>query len=156
MPSLATTELRSPQTLPPGDYAWRIAAIDGDGRMSRYSDPANFVVLPPAAGPSLSGEAPTGDKRALHLSWPEAQDGQQFRFQLSPKADFSKLLVDRTLAENEIALPPLGAGTWHARVQVIDSDGYPRPFGQSQSFKVGCLACRWATGGGALLLLLSL
>lgn len=156
MPNLSATELRSPQVLPPGDYAWRIAAIDADGRMSRYSDAARFVVLPPAAGPSMDSAPLEGEKRALHLRWPAAQPGQQFRFQLSPKADFSTLVVDSTLAENQIALPRLGAGTWHARVQVIESDGYARPFGQGQTFKVGCLPCRWAAGGGVMLLLLSL
>lgn len=153
---LPATELRSPQALPPGDYAWRIAAIDGEGRTSRYNDVARFAVLPPAAGPAVSNEIDATDRRALHLRWPAAEAGQRFRFQLSPKADFSTLTVDRTLAENQIILPRLGAGTWHARVQVIDSDGYARPFGPGQSFKVGCVPCRWAAGGGALLLLLTL
>ena len=153
---LPATELRSPNALAPGDYAWRIAAIDGEGRMSRYNDVVRFVVLPPATGPTVSGDVDASNRRALHLRWPAAQSGQQFRFQLSPAADFSELTVDRTLAENRIALPKLGAGTWHARVQVIDSDGYARPFGPGQSFKVGCLPCRWAAGGGGLLLLLTL
>lgn len=156
LPNLPATEVRSPQVLPPGDYAWRIAAIDGDGRMSRYNDVARFAVLPPASGPAVSSDIDATDRRVLHLRWPAAQAGQQFRFQLSPKADFSELTVDRTLAEHQVALPRLGAGTWHARVQVIDSDGYARPFGPGQSFKVGCLPCRWAAGGGALLLLLTL
>lgn len=156
LPNLPATELRSPLLLPPGDYAWRIAAIDSDGRMSRYNDMVRFVVLPPATGPAVSGDLDTTDRRALHLRWPAGQAGQQFRFQLSPKADFSELTVDRTLAEHQIALPRLGTGTWHARVQVIDSDGYARPFGPGQSFKVGCAPCRWVAGGGALILLLSL
>lgn len=156
LPHLPATELRSPHVLAPGDYAWRIASIDREGRMSRYNDAVNFVVLPPASGPAISGDIDATDRRSLHLRWPAAQAGQQFRFQLSPAADFSVLTVDRTLAENQIALPRLGAGTWHARVQVIDSDGYARPFGPGQSFKVGCLPCRWAAGGGALLLLLTL
>jgi hypothetical protein len=156
LPDLPATELRSPQVLPPGDYAWRIAAIDREGRKSRYNDMVRFVVLPPAAGPVVSGDSDASDRRALHLRWPAGQAGQQFRFQLSAKADFSVLTVDRTLAENQIALPRLGTGTWHARVQVIDSDGYARPFGPGQSFKVGCAPCRWAAGGGALLLLLTL
>lgn len=155
LPGLSATELRSPQTLPPGDYAWRIAAIDAAGRASRYNDPVRFSVLPPSAGPAVSGDVAVDDHRSLHLRWPAADPGQSFRFQLSPRPDFSELTIDRTLQDNQVVLPKLAAGTWHARVQLIDSDGYARPFGPGQSFKVGCMPCRWAVGGGALLLLLS-
>ena len=156
IPELADTELRSPQALPPGDYAWRIASVDSEGRNSPYTDETRFTVLPPAAGPSLTRDAEATRGKELQVGWPAGTRGQQYRFQLSRDADFSRLEVDRETDQNRIALPGLGAGTWHARVQLIDSDGYAHPFGPGQSFKVGCLPCRWAAGGGALLLLLSL
>lgn len=156
LPDLATTELRSPQPLAPGEYAWRIAAIGPDGHSSRYNDAIRFSVLPPAQGPSISPAAATAERGAQILQWPAADAGQRFRFQLSRDPAFTTLVIDRSLDESRIVLPKLRAGTWHARVQVIDSDGYARPFGPGQSLKVGCLPCRWGAGGGAALLLLSL
>jgi hypothetical protein len=155
IPQLAGTELRTPQALPPGDYAWRIAAIDGEGRNSPYGDEIPFTVVPPAAGPLVTGDAGGTHGRELRVGWPAGTPGQKYRFQLSRNRDFSRLAVDRTTNQNQVALPGLGAGTWHARVQLIDSDGYAHPFGPGQSFKIACVPCRWAAGG-ALLLLLSL
>jgi hypothetical protein len=152
---LGVLDLRSPQALPPGDYAWRIASIDGEGHSS-FNDGVHFTVVPPGTGPEISGEAHDSANGELQVRWPAGTPGQQFRFQLSRDADFSRPAVDRMVDDNRIALPGLGAGTWHARVQAIDSDGYAHPFGPNQSFKVGCLPCRWAAGGGILILLLSL
>ena len=65
--------------------------------------------------------------------------------------------MDRELDINQITLPGLRSGTWYARTQTIDSDGYAGPFGPAQSIKLGCLLCRIATiGGGTALLLLAL
>lgn len=152
---LDVLDLRSPQALPPGDYTWRIASIDGEGNSS-FNDGTRFTVARPGAGPEISDETHDSATGEMQVRWPAGTPGQQFRFQLSRDAGFSRLAIDRTIADNRIALPKLGAGTWHARVQAIDSDGYPHPFGPGQSFKIGCLPCRWAAGGGILILLLSL
>ncbi|MFT3898272.1 MAG: FecR domain-containing protein [Thermomonas sp.] len=151
---LDAVDLRSPQALPPGNYAWRVASIDGTGHSS-FNDGVHFAVVPPGTGPEISGD--THDAAGeLQVRWPAGTPGQRFRFQLARDASFSRLEVDRMIDGNQAALPGLGAGTWHARVQVVDSDGYAHPFGSGQSFKVGCLPCRWAAGGGLLILLLSL
>lgn len=151
LPELRATALRAPQALPPGEYAWRIAAIDEAGRSSAFNDPVRFTVVEPGAGPEASAEARDD---GLQVRWPAGAQGQRFRFQLSRRADFSRLEVDRELETNEITLEGLRAGTWHARVQTIEPDGYAGPFGPTQVFKTGCLPCRWAAGGALLLLLL--
>lgn len=152
---LAKTELRAAQALAPGEYYWRVAAVDAAGQASAFNDGVRFGVAP-ADGPALERDA-NADKNTLTVRWPEAGPGQRYRFQLSRKADFSRLEVDRELDTNQISLPNLRSGTWYARTQVIDSDGYAEPFGPAQSVKLGCRACKIAAiGGGAVLLLLAL
>jgi hypothetical protein len=154
LPAIRDNDLRSPQALVPGEYQWRVAAIDDDGRASPFSDATHFQVLAPGPGPEIErGEA---EANTLHVRWPAAPDGQHYRFQLSHKSDFSTLEVDRELQDQQLALPGLRSGTWYARVQVVDSDGYAQPFGPAQKLKLGCLPCRIAAAGGIVLLLLAL
>ncbi|HJR73224.1 MAG TPA: FecR domain-containing protein [Luteimonas sp.] len=152
---LEKTEARVAQALAPGEYFWRVAAIDLAGQSSSFNDGVRFSVAP-ADGPALERDA-NADKNTLTVRWPEGEPGQRYRFQLSRKADFSRLEVDRELDANQISLPGLRSGTWYARTQVIDSDGYAEPFGPAQSVKLGCRPCTLgAIGGGAILLLLAL
>lgn len=155
-PALEKTELRVPKALMPGEYHWRVAAVDGSGQVSPFSDGVRFNVQA-AEGPAVESGVDAADKNALHVRWPAGETGQRYRFQLSRKADFSQLEVDRELDVNQITLPGLRSGTWYARTQIIDSDGYASPFGPAQSIKLGCLPCRIASiGGGVALLLLAL
>jgi hypothetical protein len=154
IPGIRDHDMRSPQALSPGEYQWRVAAIDDDNRVSPFSDAVRFRVLAAGSGPEIErGEA---EARTLHVRWPAARDGQHYRFQLSRKSDFSTLEVDRELQDQQLALPDLRAGTWYARVQAVDSDGYAHPFGPAQELKLGCLPCRIVAGGGFVLLLLAL
>lgn len=154
-PALEKTELRVAKALTPGEYHWRVAAAGGDGQVSPFSDGVRFNVRV-AEGPAVESGVDAADKKALHVRWPAGETGQRYRFQLSRKADFSQLEVDRELDVNQITLPGLRSGTWYARTQTIDSDGYASPFGPAQSIKLGCLPCRIATIGGVALLLLAL
>ncbi|MCL1633110.1 FecR domain-containing protein [Luteimonas sp. SX5] len=155
-PALQKTELRIAQALPPGEYRWRVAVVDGDGQASPFSDGVRFRVQP-GNGPAVESGVDEADKKALHVRWPAGEAGQRYRFQLSRKPDFSKLEVDREIDTPYVTVPGLRSGTWYARTQAIDSDGYAGPFGPAQSIKLGCLPCRIAAiGGGAALLLLAL
>lgn len=155
LPGIARTEVRSPVALAPGEYRWRIATQDRQGRTSAYNDGGDFTVVPPAAGPDVS-ETVSDPRDALRIRWKPGAPGQHYRFQLSRTPDFANVSVDEVAMEPQATIPGLHAGRWYARVQAIDSDGYARPFGPAQTFKVGCLPCRWAIAGGAVLLILSL
>lgn len=151
---LRDTDFRVAGDLPPGDYAWRIGAVDAGGKAGPWSDAMRFTLHPPGEGPGVDAAAADG---VLHVRWRKGDDGQRYRFQLSRKADFDDIAVDRVLDDNAIALPGLRAGTWYMRVRAVDSDGYEHPFGPVQATKVGCLPCRILAGaGGAALLLLVL
>lgn len=151
---LRRTELRVADDLPPGRYAWRVAATDADGRHGPWSDPMRFTLHPPGEGPGVETETADG---ALQLRWRAGDEGQAYRFQLARDAGFGEPVMDRMLEDNAITLPDLRAGTWYMRVRAVDNDGHEHPFGPTQVAKVGCLPCRILAGaGGAALILLVL
>lgn len=153
---VAATTTRSAVDLVPDEYQWRVAAQLEGGRSTAFSDATHFSVRPPGPGPEAEASTSASDPRATQLRWPAGAQGERFRFQLSRKPDFSTLEIDRELTDNQITLPHLRSGTWYARVQVVQDDGYAGPFGPAQRLKLGCLPCRLLAGGGIVVLLLSL
>ncbi len=151
---LRRTELRVDEDLSPGEYAWRVGATDADGKHGPWGDPVRFTLLAAGEGPGVDAASADG---VLQVRWRKGDDGQRYRFQLSRKAGFYDIAIDRMLDDNTIDLPGLRAGTWHMRVAAVDSDGYEHPFGPVQVVKTGCLPCRILGGaGGAALILLVL
>ncbi|MGY0613135.1 FecR domain-containing protein [Luteimonas sp. A501] len=147
---VTAVELRTPVELEPDTYYWRIGAVDATGRRGPFGDPVPFAVRAADAPPM-----PTADRdgKILQVGWQSAGEGQRYRFQLSRKADFSTLAEEHLVDENLIALPDIGTGTWHMRVQVVESDGYAHPVGPTQALKVGCGACRVLLGIAAAVLI---
>ncbi|MEZ0472117.1 FecR family protein [Luteimonas salinilitoris] len=150
---LRRNEHRAPDALPPGEYYWRVGATDASGKHGPFGDPVRFVLRGAEPGPAIGADDVERGRRDLHVRWPAGGDDQRYHFQLSRDADFARIELERTLDENQIALPELRSGTWYMRTRLIDSDGYAHPFGPTQSVKVGCLPCRIALGAAGLLLL---
>lgn len=147
------TELRVGPELPPGEYAWRIGATDESGRHGPWSDPMRFRLHAAGEGPGVEAASADG---VLQVRWRGGDEEQRYRFQLSRKAGFERIELDRILDASAIDLPDLRAGTWYMRVAPVDSDGYEHPFGPVQVAKVGCLPCRILAPVGGVLLLLAL
>jgi len=137
--NLARSTWRPAADLPPGSYAWRVAAVRADGHVGPWSDPVPFTLVPAAAGPPLTASA---EGSTLHVHWQQGEPGQRHQFQLARTADFSGLLRDEILDAPAITLPGLRSGTWYMRVRLMDEDGYAHPFGPAQQVRIGCRACR--------------
>jgi hypothetical protein len=149
---LTATDLRVPEDLAPGEYAWRVAAVTAQGQRTAFSDAVPFRIEP--AGSAPPPEAVQGDARGLHLRWPAGAEGVRYRVQVSRKADFSRIRIDREVDGNAIFVPEIRSGRWYARIAPVESDGYTGPFGPAQELRLGCAACRWLAGGGGVLALL--
>ncbi|MFK3649151.1 FecR domain-containing protein [Lysobacter enzymogenes] len=145
---------RPERDLPPGDYFWRVASRDGDGRLGRFGNALPFQISDAPVDPGL--EPPQAAQGKLTLRWQRGEPGQKYRVQISRKSDFSKLLLEREVDEPQIELDRPGGGTWHVRVQTIEDDGYAAPYGPTQEIRLPCRLCYAAGGAGALLLLLAL
>lgn len=145
---------RPERALDPGDYFWRVASRDGDGRLGRFGNALPFQVSDAPADPGL--QPPQSAQGKLTLRWQRGEPGQRYRVQMSRKADFSQLLLEREVDEPQIELDRPGGGAWHVRVQTIEDDGYAAPYGPAQEIRLPCRLCYAAGGAGALLLLLAL
>ncbi|MET4726462.1 hypothetical protein ABIE09_000233 [Lysobacter enzymogenes] len=146
--------LRPGRDLEPGSYFWRVASRDGDGRLGRFGNALPFQISDAPVDPGL--EPPQSAQGKLTLRWQRGEPGQRYRVQISRKADFSKLLLEREADEPQIEIDRPGSGAWHVRVQTIEDDGYAAPYGPAQEIRLPCRLCYAAGGAGALLLLLAL
>ncbi|WP_243350798.1 FecR family protein [Stenotrophomonas acidaminiphila] len=145
------TRLRSPVALAPGDYYWRVASVDAQGRSGRFGQalPLRISDAPPESGlqPAQAG------KGQLTLRWQAGAEGQRYRVQVDRRGDFSAPLLDRETSAPEVVMKqPWRGGTLHVRVQYIDDDGYAAPFSTAQQIRLPCKLC-YGAGAGALLLL---
>jgi len=134
--------------LPPGEYAWRVAAVRADGHTGPWSDPMPFTLVPAGDGPPVTASV---DGRTLKVYWQQGEPDQRYQFQLARTVDFSDPLRDATLDAASITLPGLRSGTWYMRMRILDDDGYAHPFGPAQQVRIGCRTC-WMLPGAALLI----
>ncbi|WP_241093697.1 FecR domain-containing protein [Xanthomonas sp.] len=149
------TRLRAPLPLPPGEYFWRVASRDAQGRQGPFGQPLQLRISDAPLDPAL--QPPQAAKGQLTLRWQPGDPGQRYRVQIARKPDFdAPLLLDRTLDEPQISLPRPRGGTWYVRVQQVDDDGYAAPFSPPQAISLPCRGCYLGGGAGALLLWLLL
>ncbi|WP_121038606.1 FecR family protein [Stenotrophomonas rhizophila] len=147
------THLRPVLDLPPGEYVWRVASVDRNGDRGRFGQPLPLTITDEPVDPAL--QPPEAAKGRLTLRWQAGEPGQRYRVQLDRRGDFRAPLLDQELDQPEVSIKRPWHGTLHVRVQYIDEDGYAGPFSPAQQIALPCRTC-YATGGGALLLLLLL
>ncbi|NYF18710.1 hypothetical protein HDC36_000147 [Xanthomonas sp. JAI131] len=149
------TRLRAPVQLPPGEYFWRVASRDAQGRQGPFGQPLLLRISDAPLDPSL--QPPEAAKGQLTLRWQAGEPGQRYHVQIARTPDFAApLLLDRTLDTPQISLPRPRGGTWYVRVQEVDDDGYAAPFSPTQAISLPCRGCYLGGGAGALLLWLLL
>ncbi len=144
-------ETRAPQELPFGHYYWRVATRDGQGKLGPYTDALPFDLVPNPPAPTV--DAPKRSGHQLGFAWQNGLPGQRYHVQLSRDKDFAHPLVDQTLDQPALQVAKPGSGVWYLRVQTIDTDGYAGPWSPVQKIKLPCIACRFALGGGGVVLL---
>jgi hypothetical protein len=120
--------------LEPGSYRWRVASVAKDQDQGPFGDALTFTLKPMPSSPQMS--QPEASKEAIVLRWSAPQAGQKVRYQISKRADFSKLLVDAVTEEAQGQLKKPGAGTHYIRAKTIDADGFEGHFGAVQQVSI--------------------
>lgn len=120
--------------LDPGTYYWRIATVDKTDEKGPFSDPQSFTVKPPPPSPAL--EEPAIDESTLTLRWRQGPPGQNYEFQLAKDIRFQHIVMDKRLAEPQIAISRPESGLYYLRIRTIDDDGYVGPYGSPQRISV--------------------
>ncbi|MCX7670634.1 MAG: hypothetical protein N2439_11250, partial [Anaerolineae bacterium] len=114
---------------PDGTYYWRVATIDGDGRVGSYSPPAVFVkqypvptLLAPAGGAPASS-TPT-------FVWTAVPGAASYRLEVALSETFANL-YDSITTSNTRFTPTKKYDmdkTYFWRVAMVDKDGNRGPF----------------------------
>ena len=126
------TEFHINFPLTPGQYFWRVAALDLAGEPGPFSDLQKFRISPPA--PDMS-QAKL-DEKEMVFRWKKARPEQQYRFQLSTDSSFTDILVDEHVTEPQYSLQQLEVGSYYIRVGIVDVDGFQGPFSPYQKVEV--------------------
>lgn len=134
LPNYSEVGFSTQTDLAPGQYYWRIATIDKADEKGPFSDPQSFTVKPPPSSPAL--EEPDIDESTLVLRWRKGPPGQTYELQLAEDIRFQTIVLDKRLAEPQIAIPRPDSGLYYLRIRTIDSDGYVGPYGSPQRISV--------------------
>jgi hypothetical protein len=114
----------------PGQYFWRVAAVNERGEAGRWSDVQSYMqrpAIPTPDEPRLTG-------KELHLSW-QAAPGQAYRLQIAHDADFKRIVLDHRLDGSALSIHKLFPGVYFARLQGIYPNGSESPFGPVRRFE---------------------
>ncbi len=125
-------QIRLSDVLPPGQYAWRVAAIDPAEGQGPFSDTQTFRVLAP--GPALP--APSVSDEEIEFRWRTAGPGVSYEFQLARDERFEDLVLTQTLPESEIKLPRPAAGVYYVRARSVYHDGVVSAYATPQRIDV--------------------
>lgn len=143
--------LRAATDLPAGDYYWRVASRDAQGRTGAYGQPLPLHISDTPVDPQW--QSPQSARGQLTLRWQAGLPGQRYHVQIDRRDDFSQPLLDQELAAPEVSLKqPWRGGTLFMRVRYIDDDGYAGPYSPVQQLQLPCRLC-YGAGAAALLLL---
>jgi hypothetical protein len=127
----ADTSYSPSEPLAPGEYFWRVASVQADGKHGPFGDVQRFQLRAPPATP----EPPVIDDKDMHFAW-SGEEGQTFEFQLARDAQFNSVIETLRLAQPEAKLQRPEAGTYFMRVRATDSDGFVGPYTTTQRFEI--------------------
>jgi alpha-amylase len=125
--------------LAPGQYTWRVQAVDASGRPGPWSTdakpgadshgylPYKFTVQPERPdllAPTTPVQVSAAGFRSLVFAWKPVSHAVQYRWQLSPSQSFSPISASQTTVMTRWApLVTFADGHYYWRVQALDSSG---------------------------------
>lgn len=121
------------QWLPPGQYHWRVAALDQNGERGPFTEPQSFQRVSPQA-PAQSRAEVRGDEARLY--WEPVEFAVSYRLQVATDVGFSELIQETELADSELSLSALPAGDYFYRVRAIGPAGDAGEHAQTVPFVI--------------------
>lgn len=109
------------ETLTPGKWFWRVAAIDAADGPGPFGETNTFRVMKP--GPAA--DTPEMSDTDIVFRWSAGAPSDQYAIQISREETFETLLVDtQTSKPNYTMLRPADPGKIYIRVRLIEADGF--------------------------------
>ncbi len=104
----------------PGEYRWRVAAVDERGTPGEWSQESVFKVR--LATPSPRGESSTPLK--LDLAWTPVVGATQYRVEIASERDFKQLVSSGTVTGSQFRATDVAPGLVYWRVAAKDDTGH--------------------------------
>lgn len=120
------------ESLAPGKYFWRIAAVSATEGAGPLSDVMSFRVPYPAP----VAPEPGIDENGMTFAWRAPAEGQRFHFQFARDKAFSDMVHDELTATSRVVVAKPDAGSYYLRLRTIEADGFEGPWGSPQMIEV--------------------
>ena len=139
------------ESLKPGEWFWRVAAIDSVEGSGPFGEAHSFRVMKP--GPEA--EAPAMSDTEIVFRWPAGEEGDKFQIQVARDDTFESPVVDELLTESEYTLPlPEEPGNIYMRTKLIDPDGFEGSWSTPQNLEIPAKPPVWMLGAVPFLIFL--
>jgi len=125
------------ETLPSGEWHWRIASLDAQGQPRAFSPHRAFRVQPPPAVPTLlpQSEQMVTTKPEVTLQWQASAEALAYRVQVAADAEFGQTVADQRTTETSLQTRLPAPGKWHWRVAALGVDDVAQGFSKSGSWR---------------------
>jgi len=121
------------KSLEPGEWFWRVAAIDSVEGSGPFGEVHSFRVMKP--GPKA--EAPAMSDTEIVFRWPVGEEADKYQIQIARDDTFESPVVDELLTESEYIMPrPTEPGNIYMRTKLIDPDGFEGSWSSPQSLEI--------------------
>ena len=125
------------ETLPAGDWHWRIASLDKQGRTRAFSPHRAFGIFPPPAPPVLITPAlPLSSASPdMTLNWLPSERALAYRVQVAATPDFVQPVVDKRVEATQLSVSLPSQGEWHWRVAALGMGDNTQGFSQNAAWR---------------------
>lgn len=121
------TRLKPSKELMPGDYHWRVASVDAEGR-GPFSPPQRFTYDPLPGAPELNQAAPSFADQALTLALPAPPAGLQYELVLSRDADRKQVVWKGASSDGKLRTSPVESEKYFLSARLVEADGIAGPY----------------------------
>jgi len=125
-------QLKTP--LLPGDFYWRVAARDAQGKRGPFSDPQHFEYLAKLSPPELL--PPELDEEQLTFHWKPAGESLRYQFQMATDQDFKQIVTEQTVENTHLTIQRPFAKHYYFRLRALEQNGYASPYSQVHEIDV--------------------
>jgi len=125
-------QLKTP--LSPGDYYWRVAARDAQGKRGPFSNPQHFEYRIKPHPPELL-TAELGEEQ-LTFRWQSVGDGLRYQLQLATDPDFKQVVSEKSVESTQLTISRPFAQHYYYRLRTLEQDGYASPYGRVHEIEV--------------------
>lgn len=117
--------IRHRQTLPEGDWHWRVASVDAAGKVHAFSPHRAFQVRPLPNPPAGRAEGAAGKAR---FQWEASRGASRYGLELSASAAMEQPLASKETGDTGAELD-LRSGAYYWRVRGVEGDGQAGAWG---------------------------